>query len=102
MTSGVRNSIYIDNEFDILVDGQRVETLSGSGKAVVNLAIRIALGTVLTNKIFSVFMVDEADAAMRGERASYTAECLRNLRKTVSQIFIISHKDIEVDTRILV
>ena len=102
MTSGVRNSIYIDNEFDILVDGQRVETLSGSGKAVVNLAIRIALGTVLTNKIFSVFMVDEADAAMRGERASYTAECLRNLRKTIKQIFIISHKDIEVDTRILV
>lgn len=102
MTNGVRNSVVINEEFDILVDGQRVETLSGSGKAVVNLAIRIALGTVLTNKVFSVFMADEVDAAMRGERAAYTAQCLKNLTQVIKQILIISHKEIEVDHRILI
>lgn len=101
MTNSVRNSIYINEDFDILVDGQRVETLSGSGKAVVNLAIRIALGSVLTHKVFSVFMADEVDAAMRGERAAYTAQCFKNLTKVVKQILVISHKDLEVDTRIL-
>ncbi len=97
MTNGQRNSVYITEEFDILVDGQAVETLSGSGKAVVNLAIRIALGTVLTNKVFSVFLADEVDASLRNERSTHTAQCLRNLTKIIKQVIIISHKDLEVD-----
>lgn len=100
MTNGERNSVVIDENFDILIDAQKVETLSGSGKAVANLAIRIALGTVLTHKVFSVFLADEVDAAMRGERAQYTAQCLQNLTGVIKQVMIITHKDIEVAQRI--
>lgn len=92
MTNGVRNQIEIDEEFNINVDGQPLPTLSGSGKAVAHLAIRIGLGQVLTNKVFSVFMADEIDASMDDERADHTARCLRRLTNNIAQIFLVSHK----------
>ena len=97
MTGGKRRDIFIDDEFDVLVDGQPLNTLSGSTKAVANLAIRIGLGQVLTNKVFSVFMADEIDAAMDNERAGFTAECLRNLTKQIAQIILVSHKRPDAD-----
>jgi DNA repair exonuclease SbcCD ATPase subunit len=100
MTNGQRTQVVVDDEFDIAVDGQPVNTLSGSAKAVANLAVRIALGTVLTNKVFSVFLADEIDAAMDDERAEYTAQCLRNLTGTISQIILVSHKEPDADNKI--
>lgn len=100
MTQGERNRIQIDEDFNIKVDGQAIEELSGSGKSVANLAIRIGLGTVLTNKVFSVFLADEVDAAMDKDRAAYTAECLRNLKSTVNQVVIVSHQKPDADHQI--
>lgn len=100
MTGGQRNHITIDHDFNITVDGQSLNTLSGSGKAVANLAVRIGLGQVLTNRVFSVFMADEIDAAMDADRAGYTAECLRNLTSHISQIVLVSHKKHEADHHI--
>lgn len=92
MTGGERSSIIITEDFDIFVDGQAINTLSGSGKAVANLAIRIALGQVLIAKKFPVFMADEIDGSMDADRAEFTSECLRRLTKHVSQLLLISHK----------
>lgn len=100
MTNGDRNRIDITENFDILVDNQLVSELSGSGEAVANLAIRLGLGTVLTNKVFSVLLADEIDSSMDKDRASYTAECLRNLKGTISQIILISHQKPEADHQI--
>ena len=97
MTNGARSKIELDNNFDITIDGQPVETLSGSGKAVGNLAIRLGLGTVLTNKVFSVLFADEVDASMDDERAAYTAQCLRNLTKVFGQIILVSHQKPQAD-----
>lgn len=97
MTGGARSTILIDEAFDITVDGQPLNTLSGSGKAVANLAIRIGLGQVLTNKVFSVFMGDELDASMDEERAEYTAQCLRRLTGSVQQVILVTHKRPETD-----
>lgn len=101
MTGGVRSDIAVDENFEnILVDGQPVETLSGSAKAVANLAIRLGLGQVLTNKVFSVFLGDEIDASMDADRADYTAECLKGLNSVIKQIILVSHKDLEVQHNI--
>lgn len=102
MTGGVRKKVVIDENFEIDIDDQPVKTLSGSGKAVANLAVRIALGMVLTNKVFSVFLADEIDAAMDDDRAAHTAECLKNLKGTISQIILVSHKEPEADHQIKV
>jgi DNA repair exonuclease SbcCD ATPase subunit len=102
MTNGKRSRIEISEEFDIKVDGQPLQTLSGSGKAAANLAVRIGLGQVLTNKVFSVFMGDEIDAAMDAERAGFTAECLRGLTQTIKQVVLVSHKEHEADHQIRV
>ncbi|MCG7628965.1 AAA family ATPase [Epibacterium sp. MM17-32] len=97
MTGGERYLVEVDEDFEITIDGQRIGTLSGSGKAVANLAIRIALGQILTNRVFSVFMADEVDAAMDDDRAAYTAEALRRLTDHVGQVILVTHKRPETD-----
>jgi exonuclease SbcC len=97
MTGGERYMVEVDDEFEIMIDGQRIGTLSGSGKAVANLAIRIALGQILTNRVFSVFMADEVDASMDDDRADYTAKALRRLTATINQVITITHKRPETD-----
>lgn len=100
MTGGKRQSIVVDDDFDILVDGLAVQKLSGSGKACANLALRIALGMVLTNRVFSVFMGDELDASMDKDRAGFTAEALAGLTETIGQVVVVSHKPFEADNDI--
>jgi DNA repair protein SbcC/Rad50 len=97
MTNGQRTSILIDEEFEITVDSQPLNTLSGSGKAVANLAVRLGLGQVLTNRVFSLFMGDEVDAAMDQSRAESSAACFRSLTQSIEQIIIVSHKTPEAD-----
>lgn len=100
MTGGARSLVEIDDEFDIKIDGAPVGTLSGSGKAVSNLAIRIALGHILTNRVFSLFMADEIDGSMDAERADYVAQALRRLTGRVRQVVLITHKRPETDHKI--
>lgn len=102
LTGGARTSIIIDDEFEILVDGQRVDTLSGSGKACANLAIRIALGQVLVSGVMSIFLGDEIDGSMDNFRAEETTLTLRDLVKTISQIFVVSHKNLEADHTVVI
>lgn len=97
MTGGARSNIEVTEDFEIFVDGQPLNTLSGSGKAVANLAIRIALGQVLIAKKFPIFMADEIDGSMDADRAEFTSECLQRLTKHVKQLFLISHKRPDAD-----
>ena len=100
MTGGARNTIEVSGDFDVLVDNQPVRTLSGSGAAVTNLALRLGLGQVLTNKVFPVFLGDEIDTTMDAERAGFTAEAMRALSDTLDQVVLVTHKDTEADQTI--
>jgi DNA repair protein SbcC/Rad50 len=97
MTGGQRQSIVVDEDFDVTVDGQALDTLSGSGKAVANLALRLGLGQVLTNKVFSVFIGDEIDASLDQDRSENCATTLQAVRGWLSQIILISHKTMPAD-----
>lgn len=94
MTNGTRRTIYISDKFEIQVDGRSVEGLSGSTKAIVNIALRFALQYVLTRNTFSVFMADEVDGSMDDNRARYLNECLSTMTQHVKQVIVISHKPI--------
>jgi DNA repair exonuclease SbcCD ATPase subunit len=100
MTGGQRQLIVVDDEFDVMVDNQHLDTLSGSGKACVNLALRIGLAQVLTNRIFSTLLADEIDASMDAFRAEKTADVLQTLVNSISQVILVSHKDVEAEHRI--
>lgn len=100
MTGGQRQAIFVDEDFNVIVDRQRLDTLSGSGKACANLAIRIALGQVLTNRVFSCLMADEIDASMDEFRADQTSNVLCTLEKSISQVLQVSHKPIESNNSI--
>jgi exonuclease SbcC len=99
-TGGGRQVVKIDDEFEIWVDGQKIHTLSGSGKACANLAIRIALGQVLTSRVFPLFLGDEIDASMDEFRAEQTALTLRSITDRISQLVLVSHKTVEADQTI--
>jgi DNA repair exonuclease SbcCD ATPase subunit len=92
MTNGARRVVEIDEDFDVLVDGQRIDTLSGSGKAVANLSIRLGLGQVLTHRVLPVIFADEIDASMDDDRATSTQEILYQCARRVSQFIMVSHK----------
>ncbi|KGM36107.1 AAA family ATPase [Inquilinus limosus] len=102
MTNGARTTVEVDEEFEITIDGQPLHTLSGSGKAVANLAIRIGLGQVLTARIFPVLMGDEIDASMDADRATSTMACIRRLGTYLKEMLLVSHKQIEADNYITV
>ena len=97
MTNGKRQKIEVDEDFEVVVDGQPVRTLSGSGVSVVNLALRIALGQVLTQRLLPIFLADEIDHDMDPTRAQSTHEAIRKLTTTFNQILVVSHKQIEGD-----
>lgn len=92
MSANELNFVEISEDFDISVDGRRVALLSGSEKALVNIAIRIALGRVLTKGVFNVFLADEIDAAMSEERANEVQTALYRIKDKVKQIVLVSHK----------
>lgn len=97
MTAGERRAVDVDEDFNILVDGQPLQTLSGSGKSVVNLALRIGLGQVLTSKVLPIFLGDEIDKDMDQLRAGSTHETMQNLRAYLKQIILVTHKEIDAD-----
>lgn len=91
-SGGELSNILIDDDFEVLVNGKRVETLSGGQKTITNLAIRIGLGQVLTNRVFSVLMMDEPDESCDDEVAGLLEKTFVALRSNFKQILLITHK----------
>lgn len=99
MTNGVIRSIQMLDDFSVKIDGKRVDLFSGSEQAVINIALRIALGQVLTHKVFSVVIGDELDASMDANRTGLLWQALANLVKSgsVEQVVLVSHEDEPVE-----
>lgn len=101
MTGGERRHVDVDHDFNIVVDGQPLQTLSGSGKSVVNLALRIGLGQVLTSKVLPIFMGDEIDADLDGLRVDGMHKTLHSLKNFLTQVIIVTHKQgVDADNHI--
>jgi DNA repair protein SbcC/Rad50 len=97
MTDAKRTKIEVNEDFDIRVDNQPINTLSGSGISVVSLALRIALGQVLTQKVVPLFLADEIDQDMDAERAEATHASLKKLTNMLDKVIVVTHKEIEGD-----
>lgn len=97
MSGGAYSRVEIDDDFEITLDGQALRTLSGAGKAIANLAVRLGLGMVLTRGVLPVLLADEVDAAMDSENAAATATCIRGLADSLRQVILVSHKRHEAD-----
>ena len=96
MSDGTHTELELTDEMDILVGGTSVDALSGSGKSIAHLALRLSLAQILTTGVFPVFIADEVDASMTENRSSLTLQALRlMLKKTVKQLIIISHKTLD-------
>lgn len=99
MTKGVIRNIEMGEDFSVKAEGKRVELFSGSEQAVINIALRVALGQVLTHKSFSVIIGDELDASMDAERTAALWKSLNLLIENggIEQLILVSHAEEPVD-----
>lgn len=96
MSDGMHTQLELTEDMEILVGGVTVDALSGSGKSIAHLSLRLSLAQILTTGVFPVFIADEVDASMTDTRSRLTLEALRlMLTKTVKQLIIISHKTLD-------
>lgn len=100
MTGGEFQSVEVGQDFEVMVDGQPMRTLSGSGKDLANLTLRIGLGRILTHRVLPLMMLDEIDSAMDDTRASYTWECIERITPHIGQVLQASHKELDAQNRI--
>lgn len=98
MTNGKLVSIEVDEDMAIKVNGQAIETLSGGGETVANIALRIALGQVLVAQTFPVFFGDEMDADADDRRREAVAAALRVLvdEGHLQQIILVTHRGVDI------
>lgn len=101
MTNGSLSGVIVDEDMEISVNGQSLDTLSGGGQTVANLALRIALGRVLVADTFPVFLGDEMDADIDAQRREAIAEALVGLKDHLKQIILITHRDIGIADHVL-
>jgi len=101
MSAGELTGVVVDDDMEITVDGQRLETLSGAGETVANLALRIALGQVLVANSFPVFLGDEIDSDADEQRRAATKLAISSLGKRLSQIILVSHRQIDIADHVL-
>lgn len=94
MSNGKLKAVAVDEDMEITVDGRRIETLSGAGVTVANLALRIGLGQVLVKNTFPVFLGDEMDSEADAVRRESTLAAMRNLKGRLKQIILITHREI--------
>lgn len=95
MSDGKHPSIELTEAMDILVDGETIDALSGSGRAVAHLALRLSLGSILTSRAFPVALFDEVDAGMDVKRSGNVMALLASMLDRFKQVFVISHKALE-------
>lgn len=102
MSEGKHQKVELTDNMEILVNGEPIEALSISGRALGHLSLRMALGQVLTNAVFPVFMADEVDASMRNNRAQNVLDSLTDMLKgSMKQIIMISHQSLEAVDNII-
>ena len=94
MTGGEHVNVNVSDDFEVEVDGQPLRTLSGSGKDITNLAIRIGLGRIITHSVLPMMMLDEIDSAMDDDRASFTWQCIQKITPQIGQVLQVSHKSL--------
>lgn len=103
MTYGKLTSVEVDEDMEIEVNGQRIETLSGGGETVANIALRLALGQVLVAQTFPVFFGDEMDADADDVRRAAITDALRALvdKKHLKQIILVTHRGVDIADHVI-
>lgn len=96
MSAGKLTDVVVDEDMEITVNGQRIETLSGAGITVANLALRIAMGQALIGRVFPVFLADEIDGDLSVSRREATLQAMVSLKKHLLQIILVTHRGADV------
>lgn len=102
MSEGRHFKVELTDNMEILVNDEPIEALSISGRALGHLALRMALGQVLTTRVYPVFIADEVDASMRDNRAQGVLNALTDMLKgSVKQIIMISHRELDHEANVI-
>lgn len=101
MSAGAMETIYVDDDMEITIDGQRIETFSGAQETVINLALRVALGQILVGDTFPVFLGDEIDTYADLSMRAATTQAIKSLSSHLKQIILVTHRDVSIADHVL-
>ncbi len=98
LTQGRYDTLEIDDKYNIiLIDhGQPKSVISGGEEDVVNLALRLAVSQMITErtgKPFSLLILDEIFGSLDDDRKENVLSLLNALENQFEQIFVITHVD---------
>ncbi|MFN7714067.1 MAG: AAA family ATPase [Pseudanabaenaceae cyanobacterium] len=98
LTQGRYDTLEIDDKYNILLidHGQPKSVISGGEEDVVNLALRLAVSQMITErtgKPFSLLILDEIFGSLDDDRKDNVLGLLNALETQFEQIFLITHVD---------
>lgn len=98
MTKGKHSVVTVDEDMEVTVGTQSLDTLSGGAATVANLALRFALGQVLVADTFPVFFGDEMDSDADDGRRETVADALQTLvaKGLLKQVILITHRSVDI------
>lgn len=96
MTNGEFAQVTIDDDMNVMVGAQTLETLSGGQATAANLALRMALGQVLVGDTFPVFLGDEIDSDVDEGKRESIGVALTGMKKHLQQIILVTHRAVDV------
>ena len=98
LTQGRYDTLEIDDKYNIILmdHGQPKPVISGGEEDVVNLALRLAVSQMITErtgKPFSLLILDEVFGSLDDDRKDNVLNLLNALETQFEQIFLITHVD---------
>jgi exonuclease SbcC len=96
MTDSRYNTVELDEQYQAIIrdDGELKPIISGGEEDVLNLALRLAISEMITERAgqsFSLLILDEVFGSLDDNRRDNVVTLLSNLRNRFEQIILITH-----------
>jgi exonuclease SbcC len=96
MTDGRYNVVELDEQYQATIrdDGELKPIISGGEEDILNLALRLAISEMITERAgqpFSLLVLDEVFGALDDTRRDNVVTLLANLKNRFDQIILITH-----------
>lgn len=93
ITKGRMNSIEITDNYDLIVDGYKIDVRSGGQQDMASLAFRLSLSQSIISGMLPLFLADEIDSSGGKNDSNDIMEALDTISESNFQIIMVTHED---------
>lgn len=93
ISNGKMNTIDITEDYDLIVDGYKINVKSGGQQDLASLAFRLSLSQSIIQGLLPLFLADEIDSAGGENEANDIVQALDTISNNGFQIILVTHKN---------